>query len=173
LTELVQQRVDLNAIAADLDIDAILNRLDLTELVQERVDLDAVAAKLDVEAVLDRLDLTAIVMNRVDLDVLVNAVLARIDLVGLAEEVIDAVDLPEIIRESTGSMASDTVRGARMQGIHADEAVSRAVDRILLRRNRRHPGAPTNRSGPVQPPGLDDNRGTDGRNQTHGTDVPR
>jgi hypothetical protein len=73
---------------------------------------------------------------------LVNAVLARIDLVGIAEEVIDAVDLPEIIRESTGSMASETVRGARMQGIHADEAVGRAVDRILLRRGRRHPGGP-------------------------------
>jgi hypothetical protein len=62
--------------------------------------------------------------------------------VGLAEEVIDAVDLPEIIRESTGSMASDTVRGARMQGIHADEAVGRAMDRILLRRSRRDPGGP-------------------------------
>ena len=92
---------------------------------------------------IDRLDLTAIVLNRVDLDALVNAVLARIDLVGLAEEVIDAVDLPEIIRESTGSMASETVRGARMQGIHADEAVGRAVDRILLRRGRRHPGSPS------------------------------
>jgi hypothetical protein len=70
-------------------------------------------------------------------------------------------------------MASDTVRGARMQGIHADEAVSRAVDRILLRRNRRHPGAPTNRSGPVQPSGPNDHPGTVGRNQTDGTDVPR
>ena len=163
LTALVRQRVDLDAIVADVDIDAILDRLDLTALVQQRVDLDAVVAgvnlddiarRLDVEAVIDRLDLTAIVLNRVDLDALVNAVMARIDLVGLAEEVIDAVDLPEIIRESTGSMASETVRGARLQGIHADEAVSRAVDRLLLRRARRHPGGPSDQlesPGPVEP----------------------
>jgi hypothetical protein len=31
-------------------------------------------------------------------------------------------------------MASDTVQGARMQSIAADEAVGRAVDRLLLRR---------------------------------------
>jgi hypothetical protein len=151
LTALVRGRVDLNAIAAQLDVESILDRLDLTAVVRDRVDLDAlvagvdldgVARRLDVEAVIERLDLTAIVLNRVDLDALVNAVLARIDLVGLAEEVIDAVDLPEIIRESTGSMASETVRGARMQGIHADEAVGRAVDRLLLRRARRHPGGP-------------------------------
>ena len=47
---------------------------------------------------------------------------------------IDGVDLPELIRESTGSMASQTVRSARMQGIHADEAIERAMDRLLLRR---------------------------------------
>jgi hypothetical protein len=110
----------------------VLDRVDLTAVVLERVDLDAV-----LDAVLDRIDLTAVVLERVDLDALVQAVLARIDLVALAEEVIDAVDLPEIIRESTGSMASETVRGARMQGIAADEAVGRAVDRLLLRRGRR------------------------------------
>lgn len=52
-------------------------------------------------------------------------------------EIIEGVDLPEIIRDSTGALASDTVRGARMQGIAADEAVGRAVDRLLLRRGRR------------------------------------
>ncbi len=57
-----------------------------------------------------------------------------VDLAELAEQVIDEVDLPEIIRESTGSMASDTVRGARMHSIAADEAVHRAVRRMLLRR---------------------------------------
>ena len=126
------------------------------------VDLDEAARRIDVEAILNRLDLTTIVLQRVDLDVLVNAVLERIDLVGLAEEVIDAVDLPEIIRESTGSMASDTVRGARMQGIHADEAVSRAVDRILLRRNRRHPGAPASPNEPAEGPSRNDTPATDG-----------
>jgi hypothetical protein len=67
----------------------------------------------------------------------VDAALAQVDLIALANEVIDGVDLPEIIRESTGSMASDTVRGARMQGIEADQAVARAMDRLLLRHTRR------------------------------------
>jgi hypothetical protein len=111
--------------------------------VLERVDLDAVLA-----AVLDRIDLTAVVLERVDLGEVVDAALAEVDLVGLAEEVIDGVDLPEIIRESTGSMASDTVRGVRMQGIVADEAVGRAVDRLLLRRGRRATEAPGTLAGP-------------------------
>ncbi|HEY7721608.1 MAG TPA: hypothetical protein VIB11_07190 [Pedococcus sp.] len=119
--------------------DQALRRLRLTDVVLEHVDLDAVVAAVDVEAVLDRVDLTAVVLQRVDLDALVNAVIAHVDLIGLAEEVIDGVDLPEIIRESTGSMASDAVRGARLQGIAADEAVGRAVDRLLLRRKSRHP----------------------------------
>lgn len=78
------------------------------------------------------------------LDALVPAVTAevfpRVDLAtlrGLVEEVVDAIDLPEIIRQSTGSMASETVRGARMQAVAADEAVARVVDRLFLRRNGR------------------------------------
>jgi hypothetical protein len=143
----VLQRVDLETL-----VTAVLDRVDLTAVVLQRVDLETL-----VTAVLDRVDLTAVVLQRVDLDALVNAVIARVDLIGLAEEVIDGVDLPEIIRESTGSMASDAVRGARMQGIAADEAVGRAVDRLLLRRKNRHPehvlGAQTgHESGLSAPP---------------------
>ncbi len=137
LTAVVLERVDLQAV-----VTTVLDRLDLTEIVLERVDLQAV-----VTTVLDRLDLTEIVLQRVDLQAVVAAALAQTDLVAIAEEVIDAVDLPEIIRESTGSMASDTVRGARMQGISADEAVGRAVDRLLLRHSRR--GAPVPDLPPV------------------------
>jgi len=170
LVKVVLDRVDIDAVARRLDVEAVVERLDLTAIVLERVDLDAlvkvvldrvdingVARRVDVEAVLDRLDLTAVVLQRVDLDALVKTVLARIDIadiVGLAEEVIDAVDLPEIIRESTGSMASDTVRGARMQGIVADEAVGRAVDRLLLRHGRRHTEALGPGMSDSQPPGT-------------------
>jgi hypothetical protein len=146
----VVEDVDLDAVAARLDVDAVVNRLDLNRIVRERVDLDAVAADLDVEAVVNRLDLNRIVRERVDLDALVAtvdldavagrldlaAVIDRIDLVGLAEDVIAEVDLPGIIRESTGSMASDTVLGVRMQSISGDEALGRAVDRLRLRRRR-------------------------------------
>ncbi|MGH3329702.1 MAG: hypothetical protein ACRDPJ_00215 [Nocardioidaceae bacterium] len=147
----VARRVDLDAAAAGIDVDAVARRLDL-DAVLDRVDLNAIALRLDVDAILDRIDLTAVVLKRVDLDALVQAVLERVDLAALAEEVIDAVDLPEIIRESTGSMASDTVRGARMQGIAADEAVGRVRDRLLLRRGNRpsgssEPGASQDRDG--------------------------
>ncbi len=72
----------------------VLQRADLTALVIRYVDLDRVVARIDVNAVARRID--------------VDALLA-------------AVDLPEIIRESTGTLASDTVRRARMRGIAADE----------------------------------------------------
>lgn len=151
LTELVLEHLDVDAVvahvdldgaAARLDVDAVVERADLDaavarvdlDAVVARVDLDAAVARVDLDAVVKRLDLTALVLERVDLERLVDAVLAETDLVGLAREVIDGVDLPAIIRESTGSMASDTVRGARMQSIVADEALGRAVDRLLLRR---------------------------------------
>ncbi len=139
----VIDRIDLTAVVLEgVDLDAlilaILDRIDLTSLVLRRVDLDVL-----IQAVLDRVDLTSVVLRRVDLDVLVQAVLEHVDLVPLAAEVIEGVDLPEIIRESTGSMASETVQGVRMQGIVADEAVGRAVDRLLLRRARRSTRAPT------------------------------
>jgi hypothetical protein len=47
---------------------------------------------------------------------------------------VEGVDLPEIIRDSTGSMVSETVHDVRVQGIEADRAVSRLVDRLLRRR---------------------------------------
>jgi len=150
LTTLVLQRVDLRPVLSEVlalldesDVAAVVGLADL-DRAAARLDLDAVAARLDVEAVLDRLDLTATVLRRVDLRTVVDAVLSQVDLIGLAEQVIDGVDLPEIIRESTGSMASDTVRGVRMQGIEADQAVDqvvgRTVDRLLLRRQRGAPG---------------------------------
>jgi hypothetical protein len=169
--ERVVNRVDLDAVARRIDVEAVVDRVDVEAVVGRvdvdsivsRVDLDAAARRLDIDSVLDRLDLTSVVLERVDLEVLVQAVLDRIDLIKLAEEVIDGVDLPEIIRESTGSMASDTVRGVRMQGIVADEAVGRAVDRLLLRRGRRSTQAPSDHQAdrPVEPtfPTQSDRRG--------------
>ena len=157
----VVRRVDLDAIVARLDIDAVLDRVDITAIVLDRVDLDvvvheavkyvdeptvaalaekvdvnAIAQRLDIEAVLDSMDLTETVLKRVDLVRVVDAVLDQMDLIALANEIIEGVDLPEIIRDSTGSMASETVKGVRMQGIGADQAVDRAIDRLLLRRAR-------------------------------------
>jgi hypothetical protein len=130
LTRLLPQYVDLDALVAGVDVDAVVSRC-------------------DVEAVLDRVDLTRVVLDRVDLDALVQAVLDRVDLAALAEEVIEVVDLPEIIRASTGSLASGTVQGARMQGIAADQAVARVRERLRLRRRLDASSAPSDGGGPV------------------------
>lgn len=134
----VVRRVDLDAVINSVDLDAVVNRVDLDAVVSrvdlnavvDRVDLDAVAGKLDLDAVTARLDLDGLV-ERVD----VEAVLARIDLAGIAKEVIAAVDLPLIVRESSGTLASEGIRGVRAGGIHADDAVARFVDRLLRRRS--------------------------------------
>ena len=152
LTRLVREHVDLDALVASVDLDAAVARVDLdaiaatldVDAVVARADLDAAVARVDIEAILDRVDLDAIaatldvdaVVARADLD----RVIARIDIVRIVEEVLDAIDLPAIIRDSTGSMASETVRGGRMTGVSADDALSRVVDRALFR--RRHPERP-------------------------------
>lgn len=123
-------------------VDTALEPVDLTELVIDQVDLCRV-----VEAALTELDLTQIVLTDVDLERVANAVLDQIDLdqvalqrmdtLAIASYVIDGIDLPGIIRESTGSVASETVRSVRMQSVEADEFVQRTVDRFrLLRKNR-------------------------------------
>ena len=165
LTRLVEEHVDLDEVVSTVDLDAAVRRVDLDAVV-DRIDLDAVAAKLDVDAVIERADLDAAVsrvdieavISRIDLDAIaakldvdavieradLDAVIARIDLIAIVDEVLEEIDLPAIIRDSTGSMASETVRGARMTSISADEAISRAVDRALFRRRRPPaPGAAT------------------------------
>jgi hypothetical protein len=126
-------RADVDAVVRRVDLEAVLARVDVDAIVA-RVDVDEVVQRVDVDAVLDRVDLTTVVLERLDLDVVLQAVLDRLDLAALTADVMEAVDLPEIIRSSTGSVASETVRGARMQGIAADEAISRLRNRLRSRR---------------------------------------
>jgi hypothetical protein len=91
---------------------------------------------VDVEELLDRL-LPAVLtqlLRHVDVTELVKQ---NVDVVTLAEDLIAEIDLPMIIRESTGAVASDTLVGVRMQGISADEAVGRAMSRLRSRFARR------------------------------------
>ena len=98
--------------------------------------LTALIASVDIEAIIARVDIDAIA-SRLDLDAIVD----RLDILAIAREVIDGIDLPEIIRESSGAMASETVVGVRMRGIEADERISRIVDRVMLRRHGRDAAA--------------------------------
>lgn len=130
LTDIVTRHVELDDVVREVDIEAVIARIDLDAVVKT-IDLDAAVAGVDLNAAVEGVDIDAIAA-RLDLD----AVMERIDIVAMVEEVITAIDLPAIIRDSTGSMASETVRSARMTGISADEAISRSLERHLFRRRR-------------------------------------
>lgn len=155
LTWLVTERLDLDDLVTRVDLDRAVARVDI-ERVVSRVDLDEIAGRIDVDAVVSRVDVDAIA-QRVD----VQSIVEHLDLAGLAKMVIEEIDLPEIIRQSTGSVASETVRGVRMQGIQADESVSKVVDRMLFRGRARDADAP----------GEPATRGTPGRTGDPGSDA--
>ncbi|MBM4667970.1 hypothetical protein GS448_17220 [Rhodococcus hoagii] len=139
ITAVVREHVDLDAIAEGIDVDAIAARVDIAPIL-DRVDVDDVAARVDIERIVDRVDVNAIAakvdVDRIAASVDVDAVIGRVDLVGLSNEVIEGVDLPRIIRESTSTMSTEAVRGARSQGMAADDAVAGFVGRLFGREER-------------------------------------
>jgi hypothetical protein len=110
VTDSADQFKALVATVAVQLVDLILDELDLNALVRDRVDIDALAADLDIEAVIN-----------------------RIDLIALADKVIEGVDLPAIIRDSTNSMTAEVMTDVRTQGERADDIVAGIVDRMLGR----------------------------------------
>jgi hypothetical protein len=114
----------------------VLEELDLTELTLERIDLDRIVDAVDLDRIMARIDPEAIV-RRLDLTALAQEVIDRLDLAATATRVIEEIDLPRIVRESTGTMADETVVGIRAKGMTADRAVSRFVDRMLGRQGDR------------------------------------
>ena len=71
-----------------------------------------------------------LVLDEIDLNKLIRE---RIDLIGLADEVIDGVDLEAIIRQSTATVTENVMLDVRTQGERADDMVSGFVDRLLGR----------------------------------------
>ena len=130
--------------------DAIIERIDINKIVLEQVDLNLI-----VNRALDTLDLTQLVIDRVDVNAIVaeadiDAVIDRVPIIPLANYVIDEIDLPQIIRDSTSGIAGDAMNTARRQSVGADDLVSRIADRIVFRRNGRKvdaPGEPTSLKG--------------------------
>jgi hypothetical protein len=127
----VLDRVDLDAVVARVDLDAVIGKVDIARVI-DRVDLDAVVARVDLDGAVDRVDLDRAV-DRVDVD----RVISRTDLAGLARYVVQEIDLPGLLRASTGSVTNEMVRSVRDQGVDADRAVERIVDRLLHRQGRR------------------------------------
>lgn len=118
-------------------VDSIVSRVNLTEVVISQVDLRAV-----VQSALDQLDLTEIVVERVDVNRIVaqasiDDVVDRVPMVQIADYIIEEIDLPRIIRESTGGIAMDAFTTTRYSAARTDEFVSKIVDTLLLRRKGR------------------------------------
>ena len=114
---------------------AVVERVDVTEMILARADLnrivnavelDAVVAKLPVDEVVSRVDVDA-VAARLDLDALV----ARLDLVAIAAQVIEELDLPEMIRESTGELGTEAIDTLRLKSMNADRVLLRWRERLL------------------------------------------
>lgn len=118
-------------------VDALTEQIDLTDLVISKVDLARVVA-----TVLDEMDLTQLVLERVEIDriaaqVSLDPIIDRIDMIDIANYIIDEIDLPKIVRESTGGLASEAVRGVRLQSMEFDDTISDGVDKVLQRKQRK------------------------------------
>jgi hypothetical protein len=92
-----------------------------------------------VEIVLDHLDLTGLIIEHVSVDRILDSLdmtelIGRMNLPAVVEKVLDDIDLPSIVRGSTGTLASETVVGVRVQSAEADALIDRTVARILPRR---------------------------------------
>ena len=171
LTEIVLDRVDLGRVIAAVDLNAVVDRIDIAGIIDRvdidsvlgRVDLDAVIAGVDIDAIIERVSIDAVI-DRLDLDALVagvdlnkvistvdvnavvgtvdiDAIIDRVDVAGIAEDVIVEVNLPRIIRESSSSIATETMIGVRLGSASADQGLSRILERLRLRR-RMDPGEP-------------------------------
>jgi hypothetical protein len=101
----------------------------------EQVDLDAIVDRIDVDRLLNRIDLDH-VAARID----VNAIVARVDMQRVTSQAMDEIEIGQVIRESTSSLADESVEALRVQGMDADRWVSRVVDRLLMRRSQRLTG---------------------------------
>ncbi len=122
--------------------DAIVSRMDLTDIVLSNVDLRPIVIRA-----LDEIDLTQIVVERVDVNRIVeqadiDSVIDRVPMLQIADYIIEEIDLPQIIRESTGGVALDAFTTTRVSAIRTDEIISKVVDTVLLRRRQRDLNAP-------------------------------
>lgn len=95
-------------------VNAVVSRVNLTEIVVQHVDINAIVARADIDPILDRIPMTEI-----------------------ADYVIEEIDLPSLVRESTGGVADDILGLLRFQAIETDNFFSGLVDKVLFRKKAR------------------------------------
>ena len=125
LTEMVPEHVDLDAIVAGVDVDAVVARVDLERII-DRIDVDGVVARVDLERIIDRIDVDAVVA-RADLQ----AVLGRVDV----DDVVARVDLERIIdRIDVDAVVARADLQAVLARVDVDDVVARVdLERIIDR----------------------------------------
>jgi hypothetical protein len=126
VNELVRRHVDLDALAATLDVDAVVARADLQKAI-DRVDIDGVVAGVDLQRIIDRVDIDGVVagvdlqriIDRIDVD----AVVARADL----QKAIDRVDIDGVV---AGVDLQRIIDRIDIDGIVAGVDLQRIIDRV-------------------------------------------
>ena len=114
--------MDLNEVLDQVDVQRVVDRVDVEKVV-DRLDLNEIAGRIDVDALLARVDIDALVK--------------RIDLTSATREAMEAIDIGEIVRDSTATIGTDLVDDLRLQSIRADALLARVVDAVLRRRGPR------------------------------------
>ena len=130
LVPAVVDRIDVNTLLDQVDVNHLISRIDVDAVV-DRVDVQAVVNRVDVDEIIDGVDVDHL-LDRVD----VEAVVSRVDVGELAAEALDAVDIGDVITESTASLGTEAIEEFRQQAMGADALVTRIADALLFRRGR-------------------------------------
>ncbi len=120
---------------------SVLHRMRLTETLTQSIDVNAIASEVDYDAVVEMLDLTAIVCERIDLDLITAEILKRMDLTGMILQILDQIDLREVVRASSESVVVDTAMSARARRAGSDNVVARKVQTLIDKRTHRSAGS--------------------------------
>ena len=166
------ERVDLDAALARVDVDALVARVDVNEVLArvdpnlllarvdprvllDRVDVDALLARVDPQQVIDRVDVDALlarvdpqaIVDRVDMD----AVVARVDV----QAIVQRSGIPDVVADSTRSMAASMIDLGRRQLVGLDVIVERLIFRMLRRGIDQLMRGPARLTGGVTPRGTE------------------
>ncbi len=137
----VVQRIDIDALVRRIDIDDVVRRIEIDPLVQ-RIDIDRLVRRIEIDLLVERIDVDALV-GRIDVDRIaeridVNEVVQRVDVDAIVEE----TELGTIVARSTSGFATAALDAARTQTAGVDTRVTRAVNRVLRRKEGEVPEGP-------------------------------
>jgi hypothetical protein len=126
LNELLK-RVDINDMLGRLDVDELMRRVDIGDILN-RVDLNELMARVDVTELIGRVDIEAI-LNRVD----INEIVSKVDIDGIVER----TEIGSLVVRSTSGIATEALDAVRSGAVGVDGTITRVVDRVLRRKDRK------------------------------------